>query len=229
MRSIIFILVGVMTLCCAKSNDSSLFQEANQLYEMNQFEKALAVYKDIEHKSGPVWCNMAHSAYALQDYVQAIICWERAKKYGIVHDDSVKQKISKAYEQLSLVPLMDSPEWLHAYSLLAMQLLFLFVYGLFFLLCMHHFLGRFHGVAFLCVLFGLSTALWYKYEQQTTSIALMVEVGTPLRAGPGEKYHEISRLDSVVYVRTLEKNQDWTKVVYNKNQAWIPTRVIETI
>lgn len=222
-----------MAFCIYSSiNDFELFQKGNEQYKLYNFEQSLNIYNQIKSKDGAVWCNMGTAAYELKDYVQALIFWERAKKCRFIFSEITMNKIEKIRQNHDLHAFPEAHRlmyWLELCPIGVVQLLCLMICILFLLLFVRGSINRYRAIACVCAFLGTSGAVWYKYTGENIHTALMTKVGTSLRAGPGEQYHEIMLLDKISYVYLVDTYADWSKVMYNKNIAWIPTQSIEVI
>ena len=232
MIRILFILSSFITTCfCFSSNDFELFHQANEQYREHNFEEALIVYNQMHDKDGAVWCNMAHAAYEVQDYIQALVFWNRAKSCGLVFDDMVNKKIEVVHQKLGLYPFHDTRwlRWIEMCPVGIIQCLFLLICILSVGWFTHNSVEKYQTIVLTCSLLVAGGAVWYKYTNRNRQVAVVTQVGTSFRAGPGKQYHEILLLDKVAYLYRVGTHADWSKVVYNGNTAWLPTQSIEII
>jgi hypothetical protein len=90
------ILTGIRAVAADEIND--LFRQGNALYQSGQYEQALESFQKILNEgfeSGPLYFNMGNCCYKLSRIGQAILCFERAKKW-MLSDEDLKTNLAMA-------------------------------------------------------------------------------------------------------------------------------------
>ncbi|MBN2105551.1 tetratricopeptide repeat protein [bacterium] len=102
----ICIIIGCLFLIAgwlAADSPQNFFEQGNQYYIQGEFENALMAYQEIVklgYESGPLYFNIGNCYYKLGNIGQAILHYERSKKF-MPSDEDLKANLAIA--QLSVV------------------------------------------------------------------------------------------------------------------------------
>lgn len=213
-------------------NDEELFLRGNKLYQEEKCMSAVELYSAIKNKGPAVWYNMGNCYYHMDNRLEALACWYRAKKgapawlyrqidhtvVSVAHDQ-------EKYQSNGIDLLFNNVELLIAStSLLLWQILLLLVVYVNWLLYRRRSLQRISWakvVVLGVLLMVIGLGLKIKYTQQASRLALISQSSAQLYAGPNKEYYKIHTFNNndVVYIQSVMG--DWYKINYPKGSGWI--------
>jgi len=213
--------------CFARDVEES-FLKANREYQNKNYEKALELYQSIEKKGPATWCNMGNCSFKLKKYVDALVCWRRAKKnVSRVELIDLNKNIAAVDQLLGRAPKAGSLEFfldnlLGRFSLFSFQFIFLFfwlsLFGFLFFL-------KKRKAIFLSVLIPLNFVfgfgLFAKYRLHSCSQAIVIDRTASLFVGPDEKYLVVCKPNFADEVRVIDQKENWCKVKVNGLSGWM--------
>ena len=227
-----------------KHSHASLLQtnilQANKLYKQNKYTEALEAYSVInKNKNTPMlFYNMGNCAYKIGDYVQAIIYWSKAKKGALLSQlGDIEHNIALAYDKLgasqNITFWSKTKDFVAIFSLLTLQILFLFLWFLCFVL--FYISKKVGGIKiriilwvniFLSFIFGV--ALFVKHKAINYPDAI-VKTESVLFAGPNTQYHHMGKLSVADKVTVQKSYKKWYKVNSEGVVGWMLSENIEVI
>jgi len=248
-RKLTILLLTISSSLLAQSADS-LFVQANKLYQIEKYEEALAIYKEIENssvQSDDLYYNMANAYYKTNQVAPSIYYYEKALLLNSTHEDakynlsfakrmtidniealpkSIGQKFSR-----SVIDKFNYNTW--AYSAVA----FSFLFAILFLL--YHFSyssvnKRFYFISsILSVFFIIITVLFaYNNYNRTKSYktAIIFAQQSDVKSAP-TKAGEISfELHEGTKVELLESLDGWKKIkIADGKIGWIESSDIKEL
>lgn len=87
--------------------NKSELEKAHHLYKLKNYKQALPFFKQAlnteEEKAGAIWCNMGHCHYNLQQFSEAISCYEQSLHYDSSQTSALqwKEKAEKREQTVS--------------------------------------------------------------------------------------------------------------------------------
>lgn len=212
------------------------FLQANREYQNKQYEKALELYTQIGKKGPATWCNMGNCSFRLKKYVDALVCWRRAKKNASRTElVDLNKNITVVNQLLGRAPKAGFFEqrvddWLGRFSLLVFQLVFLVAWILLFLIL---FFFKKYKFLFLSVLFPINLlfgfTLFAKYRLEQSPHAVVVRRDAAIFAGPDQNYAVLGKPGFAQEVRVVLQDKNWCKVKGNCLAGWMLADTLEII
>ena len=241
--ALLFIIVGG---CNAIQVDESpdLFTRAGKLYQKNEYEQALGLYKQITPKSAPVYYNMGNCAYKLDDYGRALLYWRRAEKmWGMFGRQELLENIAvlkkKQAEQrpekeiVSVIKRWTHSfiSWLRSVPLFFLQLTFLLLW--FFLFMYLKLLSqqryRFLITVLFCFIALFGTVLAIRYTIDYKTYGVVVRAQAPLLSGPSPSFSSIGTLYQADEITIQKKSGSYFKIRFGKRIGWVSAKDVEEV
>lgn len=91
MKNILLITILIFSSSLLAQPADSLFVEANKLYQIEKYEEALTIYKEIENsnvQSDDLYYNMANAYYKTNQVAPSIYYYEKALLINPTHEDA---------------------------------------------------------------------------------------------------------------------------------------------
>ncbi len=122
MKKILSILLLVSSLQAYSNNIDSLFQEANTLYQAENYQKAIVLYNDIlnsDTHSLELHFNLGNSHYQNGNIPLSILHFEKALSLSpahkeVIHNLSIAQQ---RIEKVDELPILFFEEWWQSFTL----------------------------------------------------------------------------------------------------------------
>lgn len=247
-KTIILILLVLMTFLLVSETKSDLFDKANELYKKNKYKEALQIYNKIEKDiiDWKLYYNIGNSYYRLKDFVKAKIYYLKAKKLNMIDAD-----IDKNINIVNLLFKDIAPERKLEYfrnalgriesilSIKFLTILLIFFIIIFNIILFIQFWNRKKGrkkflLYVLLVLFILSTStalyLSYRHSQNNKRIiAVVLKNNTPLRSGK-DMAGNSGIINAGLDVKIIEVDENWVRVrVTDEIEGWVKKVDIEII
>lgn len=225
-------------------SDEELYLQGNNYYLQGDYAKALARYQDIKRKGPAVFHTMGNCYRYLSNPVEAIVSWRLAQRgTGRAEFDELEraiQDIKQNYYEQAPTELLNSVQennkrdknfWVYTerlfvpYSLLWIQIIFLFFWYLFFLFVyrkknMVRVWGSwFTSLLYLCILgcmIFLGIGMWLKNQEHRYKRAIISQAEVTLHAGPQKKFQKIAELGLLDELLIEESSKGWCKVREDK-------------
>jgi len=236
MKNFLLFFCFVFSCSCFARDIEETFLQANRCYQNGEYEQALELYKSIERKGPATWSNMGNCSFKLKQYVDALVCWKRAKKNASKkelidvnkHIAAVDAILGRAPKAHSTQQLLD--RFLSTFSLFGFQFIFLcawlFLFGLLFLLKRYRWIV-FSALLPICLVFGFGT--FAKYRVYRYPPALITSGSTQLFTGPDENYPAVGKVGLADEVKIVQQRQKWCKVRVNGLAGWVLADKLEVI
>jgi len=212
------------------------FLQANQEYQNKQYEKALELYQSIEKKGPATWCNMGNCAFKTKKYIDALVCWRRAKKNASRAElvdlnkniAAVDQILGRAPKAGSLEQFVD--DLLGRVSLFFLQFIFLVFWLVLFVVLF--FTKKYKSVS-LSILMPLNLffgfGLFAKYRLHSNPKAIVVDRAASIFSGPDQKYSVVRKTNLADEVEVAQQRGGWCKVKSSGLAGWMLTDKLEII
>ena len=236
-----------------ESNETSrhLFEQANQYYNQSEYAPALESYQKIlemGYESGPLYYNIGNCYYKLGEVPQAILYYERAKKF-MPRDEDLKSNL--AIVQLSAVDkIVPSPDFIlvQAYQtfltflpkktqlMIVILAYLLLMTSLIIVILTRHPGLRYAGKKMIWV-FGtvfivfLSAHLLRLVEEKNTVEAIIMADKVEVMSAPTESGGvELFGLHAGTKVRLDQATGDWVEIILpDRKTGWVKQSILEVI
>lgn len=202
------------------------FLRGNTYAKNNEWEKAVAEYEHISHKSGIVLHNIAVCLYALGQFDRAHLCWYAALR--ITDRSHYKQIAACLYEKFQDTSHISFFKWLSAgFSLFFLQVLMVLFWYLG-MICMF-FCKKYRNLyrLFFSILILLTVGCLYSKIDDQYPYALVQEENQTLFSGPSYHYNGHGSVKKGSFVRIVERYNDWCFIKSNTASGWISASKIE--
>lgn len=234
-KMIVACILLVGTLSGARDVEET-FLRANKYYQDKQYEEAFELYNSIECKGCATWHNMGNSAFRLNKHVDALVYWRKAQRDATAREfDELQKNIDTVYERLGRTPQGSAAgrfidNLLGRFSLLSLQLLFLVLWFLLFVVI---WLTRRHKKTVLTVLIPLNlllgTATFMKYRSHWNPPAVVVKNSSTIFAGPDQNYHVMGTAHLADELKVIQRRGKWYKVRGNGLAGWALADTLEIV
>lgn len=243
------ITLFLFILCTSWSFSNSLFEEANEAYKEQDFEKAAILYDSLlqEEKSYELYFNLGNTYVKLQRFPEALLMYESAKKINS-RDEDLKNNIAftKSILKLDNTPktkelgdLIDNVSTWTVYPLWQyLALLFLFITcTLIVIFFKTRRKSNLRALTFYSIIlsFTLMSCMYFlSYRQHNTlfneSEGIVMNDYIQVYGEPSENSNETFELTAGYKVQILDEVEDWYEVAINNgNIGWTPKKNIEII
>lgn len=232
------------------SQNNTLFEEANALYNQGKYAEAIAKYESIlntNQHSAEVYFNLGNAHYKLNNTASSIYNYEKAlqlkpKDKDILNNLSFAQNMtidaidtvpevgfSKLFK--NLITLTSADTW----AVLAIVGVFIFV--LLFLIYHFAYATTRKRIAFVVSLFSLFLSgfsllmsLQKTRLDNSNNPAIVFVQETRVKADPNKISEELFRLHEGTKVQVLEAYNDWYKIeIADKTVGWLPQSDVKTL
>jgi tetratricopeptide (TPR) repeat protein len=235
--------------CFAEVTPEALFQQANKLYETGAYAQATESYQailDSGLKNGYVYYNLGNALLKQKRVAEAILAYERAKRY-LPRDEDVTFNLDYARAAtLDKMGQWDSGKIagmmaaiLDSFTPNEVSLFFLIMYlvltilGVLFIFVSRLWRIRITYGAILPGLLVLCSGLLlgFQISQHTTvQEAILLTPKTEARTGPGEGYSTVFEIHEGAKVRIQREKLDWVEIkLPNKVIGWVMKKDIKSI
>jgi hypothetical protein len=212
------------------------FLLGNKAYEKTEFDQALHHYQAIKKKGPAVWYNMGNCYFHTNDFVRAIICWQRSLHgaTAALYKDA-QCNCAYTYQQLKMAiePAFFDKIVNQAYAIPTLLIQILFLLSWFFLWFVMTRRSKvlsvqiMIGITILCIVY-LGYITWHRYQQQWQEYGIVTHE-TPLYAGPHVHYDTLATVEKAQKLLLIQKRPEWYKVAKDNDVGWIPSNTLEII
>lgn len=227
-----------------------LIQKANKAYAQGNYQEAVENYRKVTDEgfeAPELYYNLGNSYFKMNDFPNAILWYERAKRLDPSNDDInfnlnvVNTKISDKIEPLpelfykrwfkSIVQLTSIDGWAkYSVILLILALLSGVVYLTARILVFRK-AGFWTGtILFVIALFSFVCA-WSGYAQKrSTSEAIVFAPTITVKSSPDEKSTDLFVVHEGTKVILLDRISNWYEIrIANGSIGWLPVNALEKI
>lgn len=232
------------------ANVDPQFQQANEYYKNNQFDKAIESYQQLVkdgYSSEELFYNLGSSYFKKEQMGKAILYFEKALKIDNDDEDVLHNlKVANSFSQndVSPLPTFFLVRWwkgLHQlvsssiWGVLGLILFWLGMGGIIYWLMASERADKKKGfVGGICLLLASLLPFALAYSQMTwekdSEMAIVQSNRIPLRSAPDEESTEIIKIYEGLKVELLDEIGEWSKVrLLNGEQGWLPMDSFEKI
>ncbi len=216
-------------------NNEEVFLNANKLFHEQQFQEALQLYDSLPQHSWAVYYNKACCFFHLDNYVQALVYWQRAlKNGGYSYKALIDDYCLRAREKLNVHNACSSwNDSLYCATkkipLFFWQFLFLMMlYALFFLYLSYPSMSLWRFFSLLIMTLLLLSILIFKHYYAHKQSVIVLEPSA-LYAGMDSSFSKVIEVPKGSMVSAFSRYKDWAKVYYHGKVGWINLSTIEFI
>ncbi len=240
--SILFMLPNLL-----KATDAeSLFRSANKYYTNKQYEEAERMYLLVlqqDKKNVQALYNLGNTYYHLKRYTDAVLYYERAKKW-MPDDKAINQNIrltnNKLFSRIEFSKEFFVTKWVKgsvyeksATSWSTWMLVFLWAGAL--LVCLYFYTTNRRylrtGIFTLGITILLAFYTWLAYNrEQKKEFAIVMKENAFLKKAPVESMNAADSIAPGSKVQIVDSDKNWYKIKQpNGKEGWIDSRSIELI
>lgn len=244
------VIIGVPLSSALPDQRDYLFEQGNQFFQKDEYEKALSSYGEIlqmGYESADLYYNIGNCHYKLGENARAILSYERALRLRPRDEDihfnlqisnlSVADKIPEIPELFYIRYFKQFRSMFSLRSLTFISLILYFLVIAFmitWLLSRSPFIRRVFKISgFVFLIFfavssltGVSKILSMK--KSVEAVVLTQEVN--VRSAPREDSTEIFIIHAGLKVRISDTRGDWYEIrLADGNEGWLPTKDVEII
>lgn len=247
--ALLFVFGMMPTFLLGQEGIARLFDEANVLYQQQEYDPALRKYRQIEQQglvSMALFYNIANCYYKQDRIGKAIVYYERAKRLDPRDEDinanlaianqATVDKITPPSEfafsdwltsRLSFVPRRRVLRLAALFYLAVTALVVVFFFS------RETFRGRIGsliiiGVALLFGTVGLAVFQWWESGNRVEAVLQTDEIS--VKSSPGKAGIEVFTIHEGIKVRIGQETDAWVEIVLPDGKTgWIPDNSLEII
>lgn len=232
------------------AQNEKTFEKANNLFKSQKYSEALEIYHNIEKSGLPnseLFFNIGNTYYRLEDWGNAILYFEKAKKLSPSDDDiqfnlkMANLKIIDKFNENERVTLFDyyinainvfhSNTWVYL-SILSFTLLLIFAYQVIY--SKSESAKRFSFLISLISLFIFVVLTVFAYSTYTyntsNTYAIMTDSNSMIKNAPDSNSQDLIMIHNGTKLQIIELNDNWAKVkLPDGNVGWIDKSTIKEI
>ena len=240
---LIFVIGFSMVFEARAQKPEELLTKANSLYNENDFDSALVVYKDIVeqgYSSATLYYNIGNTYYKLRNYPLAIYYYEKSLKLDPNNDDT-KHNIEIAQlfltDKIEAVPELFIKTWWNnlsnTFTLNTWSIITLVLIG-FSLICIFFYITArtrglkksmfFTGLLFIVLTICSFSISAEKYNYTNTNNEGIIIVPTiTIKSSPSSSSVDLFVLHEGSKVKILDNTDGWEKIkIANGSIGWLP-------
>ncbi len=228
----------------------SLFDQANQYYQKNKYQKAIDEYKAIleqGYEAADLYYNLGNAYYKVDSVAHAILYYEKAKKLA-PHHQGVQHNLKLAREQVvdEIDPLptlfivrwwRNLVRWQSAYTWAVLSTLLMWLAGAGGGLYLFHPSSRLKKWGFFSALIALLLSFFtlvltyqeYQYETQQNQ-AIIFTNSVYIKSAPDKNSTDKFVLHEGTKVTLLDQINKWVKIrLADGKTGWMPVHTLRRI
>ncbi len=248
-KLLLFISIVFSWISYSQSSDE-LFSEANALYKIEEYNKAINLYLSIEEQgleSGDLYFNLGNSYYKLNKVAPSIYYYEKALKINPLHNDA-KTNLTFA-KRMTIDKIDDFPKtFLQRISENIIQklpydtwgiiaVISSFLASLLFLIYRYSYSTRkkllyFNSTILTVVVLILSVIFAFENFDivQKNRTAIIFSPKTDIKNAPTSSSDDIFELHEGTKVLILDELDDWKKIKLSDGKiGWLPSEDLREI
>ncbi len=253
MRKLNLYIIIFLFPAIAFANDvTQLFQEANELYQSNEFTTAIEKFESIEkqgYRSPELYYNLGNAYFKIHKPGKAILNYERAllianteSRSDITFNLELARK--SLPDEIEVLPPFFLKRWKRNLNRLASSKSWSIVALILFWLSIGGFVVWLKGksreqkkigfVVGMCVLIlsvlPFLIAIDSSQTERNSGLAVIMSNEVDLRSAPDEVSNSVFILHEGTSVELLDQIGDWYKVkLLNGEQGWLPKKALEKV
>ncbi len=214
-------------------SDQEKFIQANHLYNQKQYEYAIEMYESITSKGSAVWFNIGNCYYQLQEPLNALVSWQRARSGASYHEtNDIISNSKKAYEMLNMSYEASAryyfdllpPSWWQIGILIWLAVLMI-------LFCTYYRrMTSYYKQIALCmsIVLGMFGSYYLTYWV-SHPYGYIMHHDVWLRSGPGDQYEQQSSCAYAALFDVQLIKKEWYKIICNDKIGWVNAKDVQVI
>ncbi|MCK9408437.1 MAG: SH3 domain-containing protein [Bacteroidetes bacterium] len=254
MKNLVFIALLICLVAGISSAQteelSSVFEDANRMYLEQKYDAAATRYQSIianGYVNGEVYFNLGNAYYKMGKLPQAVLNYERARKF-IPNDDDLNVNLQLVNLQLTdkieAIPELFIYRWAEeVLTIFSLEMMVWLMYVLFLLA-----LGSFSYFLFaktyerrryslmsgmfctVLLVFGIANFFVQSYRESNTQFAVVMTDVANIKSAPDRKGNDLFVIHRGLKVQVLDNVNQWYKIrLADGKVGWIPEKEIESI
>ena len=250
LQYIICILLFSTNIKLFSQTPAELFQEANNAYQSENYEKAGELYEQILDKgyiAPEVYFNLGNTYFKSNQIARAILNYERAKLYDPANEDinyNLELARTRIVDRIEILPQLEFISWwknmIHSYSPLTWAMLSILCFTLFLgFLLVYFFSSRsgikrlFFWLALPVFIISIVTFSFSKTQNQYITNhdkAIVITPTITVKGSPDEESTDLFVLHEGTKVTLEDQIGDWREIkLSDGNKGWIKAEAVEAI
>lgn len=234
----------------AKESADVIFSKANTLFQKQDFEGAVKVYKEVllyDSTSTEVWFNLGNAYYRLGDFPKAILSYERAKKISLGDEDiEFNLRVANLHitDKIDPLPRIFYLTWIddasYLFSLYEWAIAIVVLFFLIIIFTLSYFLipsivvrkASFYlgALSLLLIISSYALALHQQHLLFGTERAIITSASVYVKSSPDEKGTDLFILHEGTKVDLLDELNGWKKIrIANGSIGWVNENTFEVI
>ena len=251
-KGILNVLILLFPVFVFANDSTKTFEEANELYQSNEFSTAIEKYESVEaqgYRSPELYYNLGNAYFKINQPGKAILNYERAL---LIANPDTREDIQYNLElvrksltdDIEVLPQFFLKRWKNilrnlasskSWSIIALLIFWLGIGGLIVWLKGKDRQQKKIGfVAGMVVLMMSALPFFLAIDasrfEQSSELAVIMSEEVKLRSAPDEESNSIFLLHEGVSVELLDQIGAWYKVkLRNGEQGWLPKDALEKV
>jgi len=249
-KYLLIILISYSITITYSQEAETLFRQGNNLYLNEDYRGALDIYHQIEESgkiNGELYYNMGNAYFKLKEIGQAILYYERARKF-IPNDEDLKENLAIAelntvdkitpipklfYERYweSIQNLFSINSW--GYIFIFLYVVILFIIGIRFFIRNYRIDKLLKRLILVFLLLSMLTVLVAGskiYESKSTVKAIVMSESVSVYSTPSIDSTTLFTLHEGTKVKILEENGEWRNIkLADGKVGWMKMSDLEII
>ena len=237
MKKVLFIF-GLLFVSNILLATSSLFRDANELYDHQKYKDAIILYDSIQQEgleSSELFYNMGNAYYKLKKWPQSILYYERTLKNNPNYEDAIHNLSLaqlKIIDKIEPIPqLFYQKWWKNIYTLTSVNIwallciIFLWLGLILFIITKltKPFLNKNYFLIFvLCSIFSFSLSHSEHQQNVNTKHAIIYSASVVIKSAPSYTSTDIFTLHAGSKVQITDQIGNWIHIqLANGNKGWM--------
>jgi tetratricopeptide (TPR) repeat protein len=235
-----YLLSFLALLGCVAAAAGVTFEEANQLYDREQYPEAKAAYEKLAAEgasSANLFYNLGTTEYRLKQPGRAAWYYERALALEPGHPEARtnlelihRQQSARLWPEPVAAPLI-LPWSINAHTVLTMLAGWAFLaamYGIFVLGRRESF--RWWSLAVTALVLGVYGAMALTVQTQRRALAIVLELNANARVAPAERAESVAPVPPGSQVRVLTERGAWSYCeLPGRARGWLPRKAVAAV
>ncbi len=246
----VFYIISFLLSLTAFSQNQTLFEKANALYNEGKYAEAIDTYNtilDTKNHSADLYFNLANAHYKLNNIAPSIYFYEKALQL-MPNDDDIKNNLSFAQnmtiDAIDVIPeagfakliknitnVMSFDNWAKTaiglvFCFVVLFLIYYFAYSTIYKRLT--FMGSVLSLILLCISLAFA---FHKYNiDKKDNPAIVFVQESKIRSDPNSKSEESFRLHEGTKIQVLESYNNWKKIKLSDGKmGWVKSEDIKLL
>ncbi len=231
-----------LILLFAQTTPCDLYNQANQVYEQEDYYKAIELYEQAASttNNGQLYYNLGNAYFKSGQIGKALLNYNRARflaprdrdinaniqflrNYRIDKNLNIESPIIKIIS--SIFHLFSFREAMFLATILFFITIILIILSIIFYQRIFSYIAIATGVIFLYLF--ITWQVWQEEKSSARAVVVVQEV--TLRSGPGQEYKDILIGHDGLEVKIIESRGEYSLVQFSGGGGWVESKSIEKI